>query len=242
MFEAVNKYSISEQVARQIRCQILNDRLLPGSRLPAERELAKQFGTNRNTLREAIRLLEEEGLIRVRQGGGMEVLDYRRSGGIHLLAHYLAEVEDPAKLLAFVQEATALRREAMAIVARLAAKGHNEEDAQRLREAYDQIVAAFAKGKSVARADIEFHRTLGLATRCLVVIWLVNSFASAFEKLVEDETLWVVEEDYIANIRQVLDSVLARDGEAAARAILRHFEAADHALMQRLKSWYQEEA
>ncbi len=237
MFEAVSRDSIADQVARQIRRLILNDRVAPGSRLPAERDLAQRFGTNRNTLREAVRLLEEEGLIRVRQGGGMEVLDYRRTGGIHLISHYLDDVEDPARRAAFVIEAVALRREAMALVARLAAREHSERDAEDLRAAFAALSEAVASGQGVAAADIAFHRCLGLAAGRLVIAWLVNTLADAFERLVRDGRLWVVEEGYLDNLRAVLEAVLARDPDRAAETVTRHFEAADEALLQRIESW-----
>lgn len=237
VFEVVSRDSIADQVARQIRRLILNDRLQPGSRLPAERDLAHQFGTNRNTLREAVRLLEEEGLVRVRQGGGMEVLDYRRDGGIHLLSHYLDDVEDPIRRAAFVMEAVALRREAMALVARLAAIHHTERDAEDLKAAWVAVSEAVAAGQGVAAADIAFHRCLGLAAGRLVIAWLVNTLADAFERLVRDGRLWVVEEGYLDHLRAVVDAVLARDPDRAALAVIRHFEAADEVLLQRISSW-----
>jgi len=236
MFQSVSRDSIADQVARQIRRQILNDRISPGSRLPPERDLAAQFGTNRNTLREAVRLLEEEGLIRVRQGGGMEVLDYRRHGGIHLLSHYLDDVEDAGRRAAFLMEAVALRREAMALVVRLAAEHHSERDAHDLRASFAALEDSVGSGSGVARADIEFHRHLGYATGRLAIAWLVNTLADAFERLVADGRLWVVEDGYLDHMRAVLDAVIARDPERAEAAVKRHFEAADRALMERIES------
>ncbi len=63
----------------------------PGDRLPPERELATRLGTNRNTLREALRILESENLVRARQGDGTIVLDWRAVGEINLLPSFLSE-------------------------------------------------------------------------------------------------------------------------------------------------------
>jgi GntR family transcriptional regulator, transcriptional repressor for pyruvate dehydrogenase complex len=65
------------RLADQIEEAILSHRLNPGDRLPAERELADQRGISRRTLREALRLLEEKGLIEIRSGatGGSFVRD-----------------------------------------------------------------------------------------------------------------------------------------------------------------------
>lgn len=59
---------LSEQIARQTVDFIINNGLEPGTRLPVESELGKMLGVGRNTLREAIRLLEAWGVIEIRQG------------------------------------------------------------------------------------------------------------------------------------------------------------------------------
>ncbi len=87
--QRITKKAISESVAEQLRLQILRGEVKPGERLPPERELAPAFGTNRNTLREAIRSLETQGLVTVRQGDGVRVADFRTSGALSLLPDLL---------------------------------------------------------------------------------------------------------------------------------------------------------
>lgn len=62
-FQAVAHATIYEQVAEQMRSAILDGSLASGARLPPERELARQFGVSRATLREALRHLQAQGLI-----------------------------------------------------------------------------------------------------------------------------------------------------------------------------------
>lgn len=57
-----------EDITEQIRAELRAGRLTPGQRLPAERELAKQLGVGRNTVREAMSMLEVAGLIERRTG------------------------------------------------------------------------------------------------------------------------------------------------------------------------------
>jgi DNA-binding FadR family transcriptional regulator len=57
-------------VADQLRRRILGGELAEGERLPVEEELTAQFGVARTTLREALRVLESEGLIAIRRGRG----------------------------------------------------------------------------------------------------------------------------------------------------------------------------
>jgi GntR family transcriptional regulator len=68
----------SRRIADAIRPLITAGELAPGDKLPSERELARRFGTARNTAREAIRLLTEEGLVTAQHGRGVFVREKRR--------------------------------------------------------------------------------------------------------------------------------------------------------------------
>ncbi|MGH3926375.1 MAG: GntR family transcriptional regulator [Pseudonocardiaceae bacterium] len=68
----------SRRIADAVRALINNGELAPGDQLPSERELARRFGTARNTAREAIRLLSEEGLVTAQHGRGVFVREKQR--------------------------------------------------------------------------------------------------------------------------------------------------------------------
>src|SRR3954453_385302 len=74
-FADVEVRKLSTALADSITDTILKNALKPGARLPSEREMREQFGVGRGTLREALRVLEAEGLITVRSGphGGLVV-------------------------------------------------------------------------------------------------------------------------------------------------------------------------
>jgi GntR family transcriptional regulator, transcriptional repressor for pyruvate dehydrogenase complex len=59
-----------EEMADQIKNLIFSGKLVPGNRLPTERDLAVQFGTGRMAVREALRILEQSGLIQIKKGPG----------------------------------------------------------------------------------------------------------------------------------------------------------------------------
>src|SRR6266481_5891217 len=59
---------VSEAIVHRIKKQITEGRLLAGHKLPAEREMARQFKTSRVSVREAYRSLEEFGVLRIRRG------------------------------------------------------------------------------------------------------------------------------------------------------------------------------
>lgn len=235
-FDELDRRSIADQVAGHIRRQILNGALPPGARLPAERELAARFGTNRNTLREAVRMLVTDGLVSVRHGGGMEVLDYRRTGGVQLLAHFLREVEDRERWTACMTDALSLRKTAMALVAAMAAGNLDQEGARALRVAMEGIRAAAAGQGDPPAADVEFHRTLGAVSGSMVLCWAINTLVGVSESMVTDRSLWVVEPGYVDHMQAIADAILARDPAAAEAAVKAHFEASDAALAERLKT------
>ncbi|NEC92278.1 GntR family transcriptional regulator [Streptomyces sp. SID12501] len=68
----------SRRIAEELRAAIEAGQLAPGDRLPSERTLAQQYGAARNTAREAIRLLAEEGLVTARHGSGVFVREPQR--------------------------------------------------------------------------------------------------------------------------------------------------------------------
>jgi len=68
MFQQAKQSKIFQNVVDQIQDAILQGRLKAGSKLPAERELKELFKTSRGTLREALRVLEQKGLITIKTG------------------------------------------------------------------------------------------------------------------------------------------------------------------------------
>jgi GntR family transcriptional regulator, transcriptional repressor for pyruvate dehydrogenase complex len=89
MFQAVRKQSLSESVYRQLEDRIVREELKPGAELPAERALSAQLGVNRGAVREAIKRLQQAGLVAVRHGGNHVVKDYLQEGGLELLPSLL---------------------------------------------------------------------------------------------------------------------------------------------------------
>ena len=74
-FKVVRSKRLYEQIAEQIEALIKAENLLPGSKLPVERELAEMMGVSRPSIREALIALETAGYIEFRQGSGNYVRD-----------------------------------------------------------------------------------------------------------------------------------------------------------------------
>ena len=74
-FQTVQPEKLSGAVVRQVEELILRGVLRPGERLPAERELADRLGVSRPSLRDAIGMLQDSGLLTARPGAGVFVAD-----------------------------------------------------------------------------------------------------------------------------------------------------------------------
>jgi GntR family transcriptional repressor for pyruvate dehydrogenase complex len=82
----VRNLSLADQVFQQLASAIVSSLYQPGAYLPAERKLVETFKVNRHVVREALKRLEQIGLVKITQGGGTQVLDFTRHAGLDLLA------------------------------------------------------------------------------------------------------------------------------------------------------------
>src|SRR5262245_40689983 len=89
----IQRQSLSDAVFEQLRDQILRGERSPGSPLPAERALCEALGVNRSAVREALRRLEQAGLVVVRQGGSSRVRYFRQSAGLDMLTTLLVAAD-----------------------------------------------------------------------------------------------------------------------------------------------------
>lgn len=95
-----------ETIFVRIRDGILGVRPATGEPLPCERALADELGCNRHAVREAVKRLQQEGLVAVSHGGATRVLDWRATGGLDLLAQlpFTAGAQpDPALLRSILE-------------------------------------------------------------------------------------------------------------------------------------------
>src|SRR3954447_26985777 len=76
---------VSDRVHERLRGDILAGRLAPGEAVPSERVLADELGVNRHAVREALKRLQQAGLVRISQGGATRVLDWRDTGGLDVM-------------------------------------------------------------------------------------------------------------------------------------------------------------
>lgn len=156
MNRVVASMTLTQGVAEHIRSLIHRGEVGPGDRLPAERELAEQLGVARFSLREAIRILQDDGYVEVRRGahGGTFVTELRRpvEAWRARMRENSGEIDDIFDFRITLESNSA----------RLAAVRRTDADLATLRSAIDRL--GHAAGRAAFRlADSQFHDGLAQA-------------------------------------------------------------------------------
>lgn len=221
---------VSDLIARRILDLIAADKLRPGDRLPAERELAAMFGTSRPSLREALRALQARGTVEIRHGSGVFVAG---TATTRSLRHALYAEEVSIRELFDMREVLELPAAAWA------ARSHDGEKLAAVQDAYEQLTAA---GRET-EADWERLRELDTAFHIRIMEAAGNRFMA--------RTLGVLHEILATGMettlrvpgrlersrqdhRRILDALVAGDPAAARRAAAAHIQGARQAALSRL--------
>jgi DNA-binding FadR family transcriptional regulator len=115
------KATRSAEIHRVLRARILDGTYPPDAPLPSERQLSEDLGASRHAVREALKRLQQAGLIAISQGGATRVRDWRRHGGLDLLLALGADGEVPPEGLGLVRAMFEMRASVGADAARLCA-------------------------------------------------------------------------------------------------------------------------
>ncbi|RUM22267.1 FadR family transcriptional regulator [Rhizobium vallis] len=215
MFSPVESRRLYRQVADQIRVMIASGELAVGQRLPAERELAEKLAVSRPTVREALIVLEVEGLVNIRMGSGIYVV---RRHAATAAASEREPVEGPFELL----QARAIIECA---IAEEAAGCASPEGIAVLDEALMRMSGGVNDAGAVIAADRAFHigiaAMIGNATLIRVTGEMFDMrMTPYFEKLAshfEGPTTW---RSAVDEHRAIRDAIAAGDA-AGARATMR---------------------
>ncbi len=158
--EPVAAVPAHELVLSQLRRSIHLGHFGAGDRLPPERELARQLGVSRTTVREAVRVLEGEGLVEIKRGS---------SGGISVRPQSMGPAELRRRLREF-EEIIEFRLAVEPMAARLAAVRRTKSDIMAFGRTFEWLEALAATGAEGAvsdwvRADGEFHLLIARMSR-----------------------------------------------------------------------------
>jgi GntR family transcriptional regulator, transcriptional repressor for pyruvate dehydrogenase complex len=217
-FRRVNKVSISEDIAQQILDLISSGNLAPGQRLPSERELCKNFGAARSSLREALRGLSMIGVLTARVGEGTSVAsDGGKFLGKIIEWRLITEKHDIENLL---EVRIALEGIAAANVAR----DGSEADIAKLATLLGKMKSAVKDKKQFAALDLEFHVTLAKASGNSLLFDLIsmirNQLVTALEKLLLPQVRPLTYKEHAA----IVEAIQQRDADRARDAMHTHLQ------------------
>ncbi|MBD5543217.1 MAG: GntR family transcriptional regulator [Lachnospiraceae bacterium] len=208
---------LRDVVFKTLRQGILTGELKPGERL-MEIHLANRLGVSRTPIREAIRKLELEGLVTMIPRRGAEVAQITEKN---------------------LQDVLEVRRELDAFAAKLACQRMDEEQRAELKEA----AAAFEKAVEtkdatvIAKADVAFHDIILKSAGNDRLSQLVNNLAEQVYRYrfeyVKDKTS---HNRLIEEHRNIYNSIVERDEEAAAAAVGMHVDNQEKFIKEQLRA------
>jgi GntR family transcriptional regulator, transcriptional repressor for pyruvate dehydrogenase complex len=153
---------LSEQVVEELERTIVEEFPEPGARLPKEAELADRFHVSRIVIREAMKILEDRGVVEVRAGRGtITVAPSPERVKAALLRLFR---DQPIPTLAEMDHMIELREVLEETVAGLAAVRATKEDLQRISTALTQMAATGSTEEETIHADLQFHLAVASAS------------------------------------------------------------------------------
>ncbi|MBK8071378.1 MAG: FadR family transcriptional regulator [Ramlibacter sp.] len=221
--QTVEPQRLYRQIAEQLRTLMSAGEFVAGTRLPAERDLAKQLGVSRPSVREALIALEVEGWVEVRTGSGVYVKDRASSNGKGQGHTPIPPTEwGPLELIR-------ARRVVEGEVAALAAVQAKRKDTDAMRRAIDAMQIDADRNVMPLDGDRAFHTSIVQACGNVVLLETVQGFWDSrrgplFERLggyFETVDSWRAA---ITEHEAIHDAIRARDPDAARTAMHSHLD------------------
>lgn len=208
----------------------------PGSRLPAERDLARMLGASRPTLREALRRLAEWNLVAARRGSGVAVREMRE-WMIEVLPTFLRHARPGAgqTILELVRDVLLLRRLTMVDMLRLMGSRVPTGGTAAAREHVERAWALRSNSGAFAAEDFQVIRALCEAATSLPAMWMVNRISGVYLDMARSLAGAIPPpSEYLTAYARVLDHVEKGDGDAAARELDAYLDRHDQKLLSLL--------
>jgi DNA-binding FadR family transcriptional regulator len=210
-------------LAAKLRETILGGGIREGESLPSERELVSQTGLSRGSVREALRMLAVEGLVRPRHGrlgGNIVTLPGKES-----MAHFINQFVVGRRLsLRTLQET---RETIEPTLARLAAERRSAEDVAKLRAINDDLAQAVSDRAQFAAVNVEWHTAVAVASRndLLAAFMFSMSFGVAMSTMAEEYDTTDVRKAAVSVHSRIADAIEARQPDLAFRRMDKHVRA-----------------
>lgn len=218
-FEQIRMEPAYRKVAAALMERILDRTLRDGDRLPSETELARQFGVNRSTVREAVRELESNGLVARRKGSKLLVVTRPEADGVAERVGRALVMHDVTYL--DVWEALMILEPP---IAETAARKRSDADLVQIAGAAGNFATDNADTARAAFHAAEFFRIVGAATRNRILMLaqepllqlLDESLQRMLDKVPQSRARIATAQ------RRITDAIRERDVETARTWMARH--------------------
>ncbi|MBW2031214.1 MAG: FadR family transcriptional regulator [Deltaproteobacteria bacterium] len=220
LFSPIDNKRAFESVSSEIKKLILSGVLKPGDRLPSEAEIASQFKVGRQTVREALRILELSGFVSVQKGyGGGPVV---KNTVINQIASLLLDTFQMGDIS--LEQITSARVVIEKAILDAVIEKADQSDIRRLRENTARAWERAENGLLCLEENLEFHRLLAKASRNPVFVIFIEAIVALLRNF---HTLQLPDEGTcgraIKSHEKILDSIIKRDRKKAMYFIERHF-------------------
>ncbi len=233
-FQKVQSEKLSTSVVRQIELLILRGILRPGERLTSERELSDRLGVSRPSLRDAVAVLQDQGLLSSRAGAGIFVANVLGSAFSPALTRLFATHDEA------VFDYLSFRRDIEALAAERAARLGSDSDLQVIQAIFDKMAAARTP-EDEAQLDAQFHTAIIEASHNVVMLHMMRSMFELLQTGVFYNRQVMFKQRttraaLLGQHRAINDALQARDPLAARTAIEAHLGFVETALADQKKA------
>ncbi|MCP3875921.1 MAG: FadR family transcriptional regulator [Desulfobacteraceae bacterium] len=235
MFKKAKQSRVFQDIVEQIQDAIINGKLEPGAKLPAERELKDMFNTSRGTLREALRVLEQKGLIEIKLGV---------SGGA-IIKHMDAEpiVESLALLIrsgeVSLKHLSEFRIKIEGSLVEIAASRATKEDIKELEILFNKAKGYYEKDDwgNFLKTDEKMHMYIGTMTRNPVFQFVQKSIHDNIHQYYE-EYLPMNKKRTLENLtdfEKIIKAMKINDSQTASATIIDHVKRFNDKMQEKIK-------
>jgi GntR family transcriptional regulator, transcriptional repressor for pyruvate dehydrogenase complex len=201
----IERRLVSAAVYERLLGDVLAGRLQPGDPLPSERALSEGFAVNRHAVREALKRLQQAGLVQIAQGGATRVCDWRNEAGLDVLTSLVGVAEGQARV-DLLRDVLELR----AVV--------GVDAARRCAERSTPTLTPVADGPFTGRAEdfVAFWAAIVAGAGNLATRLAFNTLVAAQRHGDLDPAIYASEIDDAPAQQRLADAIAAGDADAAA--------------------------
>lgn len=216
------------RVIEKVKKMILSGELKPGEKLPPEREFAEKLEVSRNSVREAIRIMNMMGIVSSQQGSGNYVTCEFQKSITETMAMMFAmdQVND--------KQISQVRYSLEVLAFTLALDRVREEDLAKMEECVEKLDKN-GDSKNNATLDKIIHYTLARASGNQLLIDILEACSGVFDILIEDMRYGILKNENRKTElnechRHLVDALREGDREKGLQALKWHFEMIDEVL------------